>query len=101
MVVRTCLLLVLAVLGGCEVTDSQRATAACEAICECQAAPLPALQDRCVAQCTAQVDVQLSDDCLACVSSHDTCATLERDCEPLCNPSQPVPDPGFPDGGVR
>lgn len=86
---RTCLLLVLGLLAACEVTTSQRATAACTSLCECEAAPLPAVQDRCVAECVQEVERDLSDECLACISGNDSCATLERECEPICDPPRP------------
>lgn len=87
--VRTCLFIAMGLLSACEVTDSQRVQAACASLCECEAPGLPALQDRCIAECMQDVDIQLSDDCLACITTHDTCSTLERDCEPIC--SQPEP----------
>ena len=77
-------------LSACEMSESERVASACTAICACMAVPLPALQDECVLECTSEVSGQIPDECLSCVSSHDSCTTLERDCEPLCNPPEPV-----------
>lgn len=91
MFVRTWLLIAaVGLVSACELSESDRIAAACTALCECMVAPLPAVQDQCIAECAAEVDVQLTDECVACISTHDRCATLERDCEPLCNPPEPV-----------
>ncbi|MFN0246626.1 MAG: hypothetical protein ACKV2T_06940 [Kofleriaceae bacterium] len=85
-------------VSACELSDSERVASACTAICRCEAAPLPTLQDRCIAECTEEIGggVGIPDDCLACISGNDSCATIERDCEPVCNPPDP-PEPVFAD----
>lgn len=77
-------------MTACEVSDSERVASACSAICACTEAPLPAVQDRCIVECTADAPGDLSDECLACISGNESCAILERDCEPICNPPEPV-----------
>lgn len=87
--------LAAAFLSACETTTSDRVASACTAMCACEQAPLPAIQDRCIAECTAEASQEqfdIPDECLACISNHETCATLERDCEPLCDPPTPEPD---------
>lgn len=71
---------------------------ACSVLCTCMEAPLPAVQDRCVAKCTGDLEVRaISDQCIACVTANrDRCATLETVCAPICSP----PQPGFPDAGI-
>lgn len=89
----------IGLLSACELPPEQRAAAACVTICECTAPPLPAVQEQCVAECMLEAPDELSDDCLACISGHETCATLERDCEPICDPPEPpvfIVDAGIP-----
>lgn len=64
------------------------------------APPLPALQERYMADCRQDVDsTRISDDCLACVTANaDRCATLELACGSVCQP--PQDDPTFVDAGV-
>jgi hypothetical protein len=97
--VRRWLLIGLAVASSaCETTPEEKAMQACSVLCTCMEAPLPAVQDRCVAKCTTELDVgQISDQCIACVTANsDRCTTLENVCGPICNP----PQPGFPDAGI-
>lgn len=90
-----------ALSSACEVTREERVAAACSSICACRVAPLPALQDRCVADCNNQLDAtNASDACLDCVSANsDRCSTLENVCAQICDPPTPG-DPQFPDGGI-
>jgi hypothetical protein len=85
----------IGLLSGCEAATSERVASACSAICACEELPLPAIQDRCIAECTAEAadeQFDIPDECLACISNHETCSTLERDCEPLCDPPSPEPE---------
>jgi hypothetical protein len=86
------------VSSACETTPEEKALQACSVLCNCMEAPLPAVQDRCVAKCTDELDVgDLSEQCIACVTANsDKCATLQNVCEPLCDP----PQTGFPDAGI-
>jgi len=88
-------------LAACEVTPEERAETACRVICECEAGPLPALQDACVADCRREIDTsRISDECLACVSANtDRCQQIQQLCEPICDPGQPEPTDGGPGGG--
>ncbi len=97
--VRRWLLIGLAVAASaCETTPQEKATQACSALCTCMEAPLPAVQDRCVAKCTDELDVRgISDQCIACITANsERCTTLQNVCAPVCNP----PQPGFPDAGI-
>lgn len=99
---RSSFILVVALLSACDATDAERVAAACSTLCSCEEAPLPAAQDRCIAQCTEEAidDADaISDQCLACISGHETCATLERDCAPACQGPEPD-DPVLVDGGM-
>jgi|SRR3954468_24616368 hypothetical protein len=81
-------------LAACEATPEAREEEACRVLCGCRFGPLPALQDQCVAGCMHDIDAsQISDSCLACVSSNaEHCAQLERQCEPVCNSPDPTDD---------
>jgi hypothetical protein len=96
--VRRWLLIGLVVASSaCETTSEDKALQACSVLCSCMEAPLPALQDRCVAKCTDELDTSnVSDSCIACVSANaDHCSTLENVCEPICDPPTPVDDGGI------
>ncbi len=83
--------------AACDVTPEEKALQACSVLCTCMEAPLPAVQDRCVAKCTDDLDTSnISDQCIACVTANgDHCSTLENVCAPICSP--PVPED---DGGI-
>lgn len=98
-VVRSWLVLFLAVASAaCEVSTEEKVQLACSAFCSCTEAPLPALQNRCVAKCTSDADIgDVSDECLDCITANsDRCSTVQTVCEPICE--APQPQPGF-DGG--
>jgi hypothetical protein len=98
--VRRWLLIGLAVASSaCETTPEEKALQACSVLCTCMEAPLPAVQDRCVAKCTDELDVgDISDQCIACVTANsDKCSTLENVCASICNPP---PQEDFPDAGI-
>ena len=69
---------VVTMFAACDVTPAERVATACSVICTCEEAPLPALQDRCVAKCTGDLGGPgISDACAACISDHaDRCASL-------------------------
>lgn len=100
--VRTSILIclgALVALGACEPSATERAQAACSQLCACSVAPLPALQDRCIAQCVTEASGAITDACSDCIAAHgDQCATLRSVCEPICAPPEPPTD--FVDGGV-
>lgn len=88
-------------LPACEATRAEQVNVICTAVCRCVAPALPGLQQACVEDCAANINIppSVTETCLACISSHtDSCDQLERDCEPLCSPPQPVPNTE-PDGG--
>jgi hypothetical protein len=88
--VYTRLLAAVCLVSACELSDTERVASACTALCKCEAAPLPSLQDRCIAECMEDAAGEnIPDECLACVSSIDSCTTIDRDCEPVCNPPEP------------
>ena len=98
---RSLLFSVVVVLGACAPTEQERTEQTCTVFCGCMAPPLPALQDRCMAECRMEFDTsRFSDECIACITANgDRCATLEQSCGPLCSP--PVEgDPTFVDAGV-
>jgi hypothetical protein len=90
--------LVTVCLGGCfDTTPEERVAVICDALCKCNAPPLPSEQQLCVSQCQqefAQVAGQVGDSCVSCVESHvKMCATLENDCDSVCQISPPPPPP--------
>ncbi len=93
------LLIGLVVLApACETTPEERAATACTVLCGCSQPQLPALQDRCVADCSNQISMRLSNECIACISANSNrCATIEDVCRPICNP--PPTNDGL-DGGL-
>ncbi len=93
---------VVALSPACETSPEQRVMSACTAICACQAPPLPALQDQCIAQCSDDVSgVSISDACISCINANsDRCATLESTCRPSCNRQEPPTDDFGVDGGL-
>lgn len=83
------LLIILSVaVAACEVPPEERVDQACSSICACTEAPLPALQDRCVADCKDDLDAgNISDECIDCIAANsDRCSTLEATCKPICQP---------------
>ncbi len=95
--VRSWVVVVVAVASAaCDVSRDEQVQQVCSAFCSCTEAPLPALQDRCVAKCTDDADVgSLSDDCIACITANsDRCSTLQLTCAPVCQPPTPVDDGG-------
>lgn len=98
--VRSWLLLIgLAVASAaCEVPPEEKARQACTVLCGCTEAPLPAVQDRCIAGCISDPEFDaLSDECIACVTANsDRCSTLETVCNQACEGPSPTDD----DGGI-
>ncbi len=93
--------LVVALAPACETTPEQRVVSACSAICACEAPPLPALQDQCIARCTNDASgFSISEQCISCINANsDRCAILETVCRPSCNTNPPTDDVGL-DGGL-
>jgi len=89
---------------ACSASAEDRARTLCATICNCDAPPTRSAQEQCVDQCTADVVTQIdlvSDECEACITSHfDRCATVQIDCEPICQLDQQPPPVGLDDGGV-
>lgn len=90
---------VLVWLCGCEIPSEVQAEMACTTICNCIASPVQV--DECIAECIDEGDLgSVPEDCFECIQSHaNQCSTLERDCEPLCEMPQPLPE-DLPDGGM-
>src|SRR5262245_17033029 len=80
-------------LGACDPPQEAEARLLCTAVCECTAAPLPSVQNQCVARCVSRGEVEnASQACSECIFTHaDRCASLASDCEPLCDVPEPVP----------
>jgi len=97
------LLCFIALLAACDSTPEERLAAACTTFCGCEVAPLPSQQEECVGECVQDGDfLVLSEACTDCITAHaNSCATLEFDCEPICDPGpDPIPeDPPFIDAG--
>lgn len=86
-------------LGACDVPPDVKSQIACTTICTCFFGPVGV--DRCVEECIDEGDLAtVPEDCFECIQSHaNQCATLERDCESLCEAPQPPND--LPDGGMQ
>jgi hypothetical protein len=95
-----CLLFAIGAQGlvACDADPQEQALAACSVICACEAPPLPSAQDACVNECVFELSrFQIPQPCLDCVVGHARrCATIERDCAPVCQggiDDDPVPPP--------
>src|SRR5262245_54592911 len=96
-------LVVVPALGvaGCDPSAEGEAQLLCSTICKCTQAPLPGIQDQCVQECVGDDDVRnVPQVCAECIFTHaDRCGSLMADCAPLCQRSEPPPEPnpGSPD----
>ena len=80
---------------ACDAGVEERATTVCTTLCKCQAPPIAMQQQACIDDCVPefiQVADQLTEECLSCIEGHtNRCATVEVDCEPVCNIDEPPP----------
>ena len=95
----------VAALTACDASLQESVTAACTSLCGCEASPLPGEQQECIGECVNEVPASVPLACLDCITAHaNRCATLEIDCDPLCDPEPdpdpPPPPPGLPDAFV-
>ena len=86
-------------LGACDIPADVKSQIACTTVCTCFVGPVGV--DECIEECIEDGDLgQVPEDCFECIQIHaNQCSTLEDDCEPLCERSQPPED--RPDGGMQ
>jgi hypothetical protein len=91
------LLALAASVAACDSSPVERASASCTVICSCMLPPVPSQQQECVDECVGDFinfGGDISEQCTACISGHaEQCSTLEFDCEPICEQTNPNPPP--------
>jgi hypothetical protein len=85
---------------SCDGTTGQ-AIEFCTVFCECEEAPVDALQQQCVDQCVGEAGgfiERLPPACFSCISENrGRCLSIEAVCEPVCDVDIDDDDPPPPD----
>lgn len=78
--------------GACDIPAEVKSQIACTTVCTCFEGPIGV--DECIDECIEDGDLgQVPEDCFECIQTHaNQCSTLEADCEPLCERSEPPED---------
>jgi hypothetical protein len=93
-------------LAACDSSPEERISALCTTACRCFVPPVPGAQQECVGECIDDLrGANISEECTNCITGHaNMCATIEIDCEPICDFDGGEDDPPPPveliDAGV-